>query len=255
MKMEDQKVIVNLPEGFNQESFNLVVRNGEAPSQLDEMRPRKVSITGCINSVSTYLGKKCQSDNFKDLGENSVVYVDREEGTIELEAYMYDEYKHHIVRGGIALAEEFLTLGVNDRASVWRPFKLADYFRLHRYLFVDRSENMRLVTELKSFEGKVNIAVKKMEDVKTGSRSSAINMAVDSTLPKEPFSLRLPIIKGLPIEDIQVELMAIVNGEEIGLSIESAGAIELLESIKDDLITQEIDYICSFYNDLVIIEK
>ena len=28
-----------------------------------------------------------------------------------------------------------------------------------------------------------------------------------------------------------------------------------MKPIKDDLITQEIDYICSFYDDLVIIEK
>ena len=253
--MEDQKIFVTLPEGFNQESFNLVVRNGDAPKQLDEVRPRAVKITGCIDSVSTYLGKKCQSDNFRDLGENSVVYVDREDGTIELDAYMYSEYKHHTVSGSIDFSREFLNLGINDRGRLWTPFKLADYFRLHRYIFTDRAENMRLVTELKSFEGKVNIAVKKMEDVKTGSRSSAINMAVDSTLPKEPFSLCLPIIKGLPDEEIQVELMAIVSGEEIGLSIESAGAIELLESIKNDIIDREIDYICSFYSDLVIIDK
>lgn len=46
--MESQgKVIVNLPEGFNQPSFELVIREGVASRMLDADTPRSWDESGC----------------------------------------------------------------------------------------------------------------------------------------------------------------------------------------------------------------
>lgn len=246
--MENEKMIVNLAPGMS--TAELVIREGKAVAQLEPKAPVKTTLNGVIGVVQEYLGKRVATGQFTQ--ERSHIIVNREEVSIELVINEDDEYTRGSVKGKLQLHPKFGEFGINAN-KIWSPEELGLFFKMNRSFFADKTENMKLVTALMNYEGKVNQQVRQGIDAK-GNRTDNFSQVVQSNLP-EYFKLRIPIFKGRPAEDLEVETFASVNGRDIRFVLLSPGAEETLESIRDVTIDEELDAIKEIAPNIAIIEE
>jgi hypothetical protein len=124
---------------------------------------------------------------------------------------------------------------------------------MNRAFFPDRDKSMELVSLLKNFEAKVESSIER-ERKENGSMKDNYSKVVQSNMP-DAFTVHIPIFKGQPAEDLEVELYASVNGRDVSLSLVSPGACQLLEDLRDKVIDEQIEAIRELCPDIVIIEK
>ena len=246
--MDNEKMIVNLAPGM--EKAELVIREGEAVKQLEPKAPVKTDLHGVIGVVQEYLAKRVATRQFTQ--ERSHIIVNRENITIELVFNENDEYERGTVKGKLELHPKFKEFGINTN-KVWSPEELGMFFKMNRSFFADKTENMKLVSALMNYEGTVNQQVKQGCDAK-GNRTDNFSQVVQSNLP-DSFRLRIPIFKGRPAEDLEVETFASVNGRDIRFVLLSPGAEETLEYIRDATIDEELDTIKEIAPNIAIIEE
>ena len=67
--------------------------------------------------------------------------------------------------------------------------------------------------------------------------------------------MRIPIFKGHPAEDLEIETFAQVNGREVHFVLLSPGANESLESIRDKAIDEELKEIKEIAPNIAILEE
>lgn len=84
---------------------------------------------------------------------------------------------------------------------------------MHRAFFIDKSQNMMLVSTLKNFKAKVNQDIERSKE-ENGSKVDNYSQVVDSNLPKS-FKLNIPLFKGFSCEEIEVEIYADVDGRDV----------------------------------------
>lgn len=246
--MENERMTINLAPGM--EKAELVIREGAAVRELELKAPVKTDLHGVIGVVQEYLAKRVGTHQFTQ--ERSHIIVNREEITIELVFNENDEYERGTVKGKLELHPKFKAFGINTN-KVWSPEELGMFFKMNRTFFADKTENMKLVTALMNYEGTVNAQVKQGCDAR-GNRTDNFSQVVQSNLP-ESFKLKIPIFKGRPAEDLEVETLASVNGREIRFILLSPGAEETLESIRDATIDEELDTIKEIAPGIAIIEE
>jgi hypothetical protein len=163
-----------------------------------------------------------------------------------------DEYTRGQVEGKLSFHPKFVEFGINS-AKDWEPTRLGEFFKMNRAFFPDRDKNMELVSLLKNFEAKVESSIER-ERRENGSMKDNYSKVVQSNMP-DAFTVHIPIFKGQPAEDLEVELYASVNGRDVSLSLVSPGACQLLEDLRDKVIDEQIDAIRELCPDIVIIEK
>lgn len=112
---------------------------------------------------------------------------------------------------------------------------------------------MELVSLLKGFEAKIESNIER-ERKENGSVKDNYSKVVQSNLP-DTFTVRLPIFKGTPAENLDVELYASVDGRDVTLSLVSPGACQLLEDMRDKVIDEQLAEIRQLCPGIVIIEK
>lgn len=72
---------------------------------------------------------------------------------------------------------------------------------------------------------------------------------------RKQFKISIPLFKGMPQEEIDVEIYADVDGRNVSLALVSPGAKELLEEYRNKVIDEEIAKIKGLAPDIVFIEK
>ena len=112
---------------------------------------------------------------------------------------------------------------------------------------------MKVVSALKSFTAKVNQDVAR-ETNERGNRTFQFVQAVNSNIP-ERFRLLLPIFSGGESAEIEVETYATVDGTNVTVSLQSAGANDIIEDAKATAISDVIEKICSVAPEIAIIEQ
>lgn len=246
---EDKKVVVNLPEGAK--TAEVILREGEAPKVLDPKAPVKINLSGVIGSPVEYLTRRCKEDDqFNE--KHAHVIVSREDVKVTLIFNENDEYTRGQVEGKLSFHPKFVEFGINS-AKDWEPTRLGEFFKMNRAFFPDRDKNMELVSLLKNFEAKVESSIER-ERKENGSMKDNYSKVVQSNMP-DAFTVHIPIFKGQPAEDLEVELYASVNGRDVSLSLVSPGACQLLEDLRDKVIDEQIEAIRELCPDIVIIEK
>lgn len=244
MKNEQQPIVVNLPEGQN----TLTILQGEAPAQLDQQAPVKIDISGVIYAPLNFLDKRV-----KDIDQHKAhILVCRDKLQILLVINEDDAYTRGKVLGQLSFSEIFLKLGING-GKAWIPEQLGQFLKLNRSFFVDRNENMNVVSALKSFSAKVNQDVQRETNEK-GDRSFKFKQAVDSNIP-EKFKLKIPIFSGGDSVEIEVETYATIDGTDVSIHLQSAGANDVVEDVKATVISDTIEKIRSVAPDIAIIEQ
>lgn len=241
---EQQPIVVNLPEGQN----TLTILQGEAPAQLDQQAPVKIDIKGVIYAPLNFLDKRV-----KDIDQHKAhILVCRDKLQILLVINEDDAYTRGRVLGELSYSSIFLKLGIND-GKAWIPEQLGQFLKLNRSFFVNREENMKVVAALKSFSAKVNQDVQRETNEK-GDRSFKFKQAVDSNIP-EKFKLKIPIFSGGDSVEIEVETYATIDGTDVSIHLQSAGANDVVEDIKATVISDTIEKIRSVAPEIAIIEQ
>lgn len=248
MTSNDQKNQINLhlPENYDGKPVEIVIREGQASKVLDEKEPIKVEIIGTISSVYEWLSKRISLIKQKA----SHIRVSRDEMAIVLYVDETSPY-HSFVCGKLELSKEINDFGINTDKR-WEPVKLSMFIKMHRSFFTDKSENMRLVSTLKSFKAKVTQDVERVKE-ESGSKVDCFTQVVDSNIPKA-FKVNIPMFKGFPREEIEIETYADIDGRDVSLALVSAGANEIMEEYRNKVIDEQLEKIKAIAPDLAIIE-
>lgn len=123
----------------------------------------------------------------------------------------------------------------------------------NRAFFKDAQYNMELVTVLKNFKASIDSKVENSRQ-DNGSRTDNYSQVVNSNLPAS-FNLIVPIFKGRPAEEIEVEIIADVDGRNIRLSLCSPGAEVIVEEERNKAIDEQLLLIRKLAPDIAIIEQ
>lgn len=153
----------------------------------------------------------------------------------------------------LSVNPKFLEFGINEGSKVWTPEQLGLFLKMNRAFFVDKNENMLLVSKLMHYEATINQQANQGVDA-NGSRTNSFSQVVESNLPPS-FKIRIPIFKGHPAEDLEIETFAQVNGREVHFVLLSPGANESLEAIRDKAIDEELKEIKEIAPNIAILEE
>lgn len=242
----EEKIVINAAEGTNE----VVIRHGDAPKQLEQRAPLSVEINGTLNAVAEYLRKRISTGQFEQKDCNIV--VNREKVTIALTINERDAYKVGRITGRLQYHPDFALLNINKN-ELWTPSELAMVLKLHRYWFNDRRVGMEIVSALMNYTADVNQKIE--QSIKeTGSHKDNFEQIVNSNLP-DAINLSLPIFKGYKPISVDVEFFAKVDGRDVSFALLSAGALESLETARNEAIDKEIAAIREIAPDIVIIEE
>ena len=244
MNNEQQPIVVNMPEGQN----TITILQGAAPAQLDQKEPVKINIEGTIFAPLNFLDKRV-----KDIDQHKAhIIVCRDALKILLIINEDDAYTRGKVLGTLSLSEIFQKLGINT-GKAWIPENLGQFLKLNRSFFADKSAGMNVVSALKSFSAKVQQDVAR-ETSEKGNRTFNFKQAVDSNIP-EKFKMKLPIFSGGEPKEIEVETYASIDGSDVSVSLQSAGANDVIEETKATVISDVIEKIRSIAPEIAIIEQ
>ena len=247
--METEKMTFNI-FGKDGKPCELIIREGKAPDMLPILAPIKQSITGTIEAVVEFLKRRLPVEKQIDINLCHIL-VNRETISINLYINESDPNTRGVIIGTLTEHPKYIEFGVNQGKN-WEPNTLGQFFKMNRFFFVDNSENMKLVTELKNFEANVSSKIEKQKSEK-GDFKDNYSGVVMSNLPGT-FKLNLPIFKGQKPEGIEVEFYASVNGRDVALQLVSPGANQLLEDIRNSVIDEQIKLIREIAPEIVIIE-
>lgn len=245
-QMTESKLNLVVPKDYNGKPIEVVLREGEAPVALDPKEPERVVINGTIDAPFRWLEKRVELINQKET--NIIVNRDKMGLALTIDETSYYQTE---INGILQPSKEMLEFGINTDKN-WEPIKLSQFLKMHRAFFTDKSQNMMLVSTLKSFKAKVNQDIERSKE-ENGSKVDNYSQVVDSNLPKS-FKLNIPLFKGFANEEIEVEIYADVDGRDVSLSLVSAGANEAIEEYKNKVIDEQLKQIRQIAPDIVIIE-
>lgn len=239
IKQQIAEMMANgLPAGCGE----IVVREGKA---VEVKEPQRVSIRGTIDAAARWLETR-----FDCLKEKAChILVNREELYIKLQCNENNYYGTHIA-GYLELSPEYRKFGINE-GEYLTHFEMAELIKMNRSYFENKTEAMRLVTELQNFKAKVD---KEIEDCdnKRGDRRVLINQAVQHNLPSA-FNLVVPLFRGGEKQTIEVEVY--VNPADFTCTLVSAEANDLVEELRNKEIDAVLERIKERCPDIVIIEQ
>jgi len=245
--MEEKKYQINLEKGI--ENVEVTVREGAAIKLLEPKAPVKTDLSGVIGVPLEYLKKRVQTGQFSQ--ERSHLIVDRKEIELILIINEDNEYERGNISGKLDIHPKFTEFGINT-GKTWTPFELGMFFKMNRSFFPDKATNMKLVTDLMNFTATVNNKIERSIK-ENGSGADNFSFVVNSNLPAS-FILNIPIFKGMPLESLEVETFAKINGREVVFTLLSPGANQTLESIRDKVIDDQLIQIVEVAPDIAIIE-
>ena len=277
MVKDNQPIVVNLPEGQN----TLTLLQGEAPRQLDNLAPVKINISGVIEAPLEFLKKR-----IGDIDQHKAhILVCRDILTIHLVIAEDDEYLQGNVVGRLQISRAFMQFGINSDKQ-WEPEQLGQFLKLQRTYFANRDENMKVGTQKlivkfdsnpdyvaapltatikitkeatkltaakKTFKAKVDQTVER-ETKENGNKAFAFRQAVESNIP-ESFKLRLPVLSGGAPVEIDVETYASIDGGHVSIALQSPGANDIIENVRNNLISGIIEQLRDVAPEIVIIEQ
>lgn len=246
--MNTEKLNINFAEGEGVKEIILRETN-HVNEPLPILEPKKVSIEGNISAPYAFLEKRWQLSQIDH--ERTCLFVDRDNLKIVLVCNETDARNCMNIAGHIELSRQFKSFGVNMDVS-FQPEQLANFFRINRSYFKDRAENMVLVSNLKAFRAKIETEVER-EKKDNGSVTDVYKKVVNSNLPAS-FKVCIPIYKGAQPEEIEIEVIATVNGRDVSLELISPDAASIVEDVRDRLIDEQLDKIREFAPEIPIIE-
>lgn len=240
---------INLGQGVTK--AEVVIREVNKVNELPVLEPEKVSITGTIGSILSFLEKRWGCDGQIDRGHAHII-VDRDNFSMTLVANETDARNKMIVSGKLQLSRQFAAFHIND-GYAWEPIALSQFIKMNRAYFAERDTNMKLVSVFKNFKAKVNTDYER-DRKENGSYTDNYSQIVDSNMP-DRFSVVLPIFKGTEAQFIEVETYATIDGHVVPVQLVSPGAQEVVDQTLDTIIDEQIAAIREIAPEIPFIEK
>lgn len=187
----------NIEVKLSAENKELIILTGEAEKVYHN---KAIDVKGgSINSALEYLSKKVVD---AEIIEHSKLEFCYDKLTIDLH---YDARQRNpdVIMGKLKLHPDLEKFAINSGKS-YSTFELADFIKMNRHYFENKEYAMKLVSELRNFEGKVNRDLEAKADER-GNRRALINQVVESNIPTG-FFLELPIFVGQTKTRLEVEI-------------------------------------------------
>ena len=249
--MKTEKININLPTGSTPGAYEFIFRETTKVNELEIKEPVKVQLSGVIGVPFEFLSKR--HDQPEQVNQKKThIKVNRSNICITLVINEDDPYLRGVITGKLEYHPKFQEFGINSEKK-WSPTTLGMFFKMNRSFFKSIDENMKLVHDLMNFTATVNNVIDRSVK-ESGDRTDKFEQLVNSNLPKA-FNLILPIFKGLPNVNIEVETFATINGKEVSFTLLSPGAQSYMEEIRDRVIDDQIKAITAICPDIAIIEE
>lgn len=199
---------------------------------------------GAINSVHEYLSKKVVSD---EIIEHSKIEFCYDKLYIHL---LYDARQRNpdVIHGSLKLHPDLEKFNINSGKS-YSTFELADFIKMNRHYFENKEYAMKLVSELRNFEGKVNRELEAKTDER-GNKRALINQVVESNIPSS-FHLEVPVFVGQEKIRLEVEVTISASFE---CSLISPDLKELIDLKSKEILGEQLDLIKVLHPELKIFE-
>jgi hypothetical protein len=199
---------------------------------------------GAINSVHEYLSKKVVSN---EIIEHSKIEFCYDKLYIHL---LYDARQRNpdVIQGSLKLHPDLEKFNINSGKS-YSTFELADFIKMNRHYFENKEYAMKLVNELRKFEGKVNRDLEAKTDDR-GNKRALINQVVESNIPSG-FHLEVPVFVGQ--KKIRLEVEVTINAS-FECSLISPDLKELIDLKSKEILGEQLDLIRALHPELKIFE-
>lgn len=220
----------------------LVVLNGNAEPVYHE---KSIEVKeASIAAVHEFLSKKGIEN--EDI-VNSKIEFSYEKLFLNLD-YSIRRRNPDVIKGVLKIHPDLQKFDING-AKTYDTFKLADFIKMNRHYFENKEYAMKLVAELRGFEGKVNRDIEAKADTR-GNAKMLINQVVESNIPAG-FHLLLPVFVGQDKVRLAVEINIT---SDFSCSLISPDLKQLIDEETKVIIDGELTKIRGLHPDLKIFE-
>lgn len=251
---EVNKVFIDAKDGRNE----VIWRTGAAP---DNFKVRKsIFVTGTIGVPLAHLDKSTVTEvgdgelehlkkGKSNVVEESYLLIDRDKMDIVFVEFAGRDYESKYT-GKLSFDPDFLNFGINNMEVSYTTIKLAEKIKMNRSFFENRSDAMRLVSELLNFEAKVNKEVEAKADERA-NRRVLLAQTVTTNLP-ENFKLKIPIFKGEPAQVVDIEIG--IDPIDLSCRLISPEVNDFINDTKNSILDEQKTKIAELHPELRIFE-
>lgn len=199
---------------------------------------------GSINSALEYLSKKVVK---LEIIEHSKLEFCYDKLCIDL---FYDARQRNpdVIMGKLKLHPDLEKFNINS-GKTYSTFDLADFIKMNRHYFENKEYAMKLVSELRNFEGKVNRDLEAKADDR-GNKRALINQVVESNIPSG-FFLELPVFVGQDKIRLEVEINIT---SDFSCSLISPDLKQLIDLESKTILDEQLEEIKKLHPELKVFE-
>lgn len=222
----------------------IIIREGEAPKQLDVLKPNKVHIAGTISAPSEFYNKRKKLHN----PDKCHVLYNRNKGELTLvvdENYENDNYK---ITGRIEDNPDLKAFKINTQ-SMFGVKELMSILKFNRVHFVDKDANAKIVLSLQNFKAKIEKTLADTSDNRGTDEKSKLTKLEHEL--EESFQLFMPIHKGGKAWKFVVDICLSATSSDVQVWLESKELKELQDTSTDAMIDAELKH----FEGIVCIEQ
>lgn len=218
--------------------YTIVHREGEAPV-IKILNPATIQQGAIITApLDFYTVRKAMSVGGKPYFQKEFthVLVNREAGTLQL-VWGENKEDQQSICGKIQKSEQYTELRLNTQETR-SPKDLANLLKRFRFLFVDQSEGMKIITELLTFKAEVKTSIVAETDNR-GHKKNLVETSVETNMPIK-FSMKLQLYKGFEKEKVGVDICFSASTNSVECWLESVDALEWFEKQKQELFDVQL---------------
>lgn len=228
--MDSIKKIITQPNDRGE----IIIREGEAPP-VDV--PKKISITGDINTVGEYFKKRKETSDASLQAINKdrvVIYTDKKNRVIT--AHLDPESEKGVeIKGVLEFSDEIKPFFINQ-PKTFKKDEIVKLLRFNRLAFDSQEQYNAILLAYQSFTAKTATDMKQEADTR-GNKANNFSKQVETNVP-ENFILNIPIFKGQTSERFRVEIAFDATDASVQFWFESTELNELIQ-VKTDVIFNE----------------
>lgn len=170
-----------------------------------ETAPTNISLKGTLAAPYDFLSKRQKLVD--DAGEDILLQINKQSGTLDLTVYPTGTFTSHSVVGSLTRFADLDTFKINVEAFRWTVKSFIHHLRMFKFYFDKREQCESMITSLQTITGKIERVFKEHND-NTGNSTSLLETRLnsDDIIKDRKFKLNIPIYKGYRACKIDVEL-------------------------------------------------
>lgn len=213
----------------------LTVLEGKA---LEQKPPEKISISGDIKSVSSFLSVRKESGSGTQVIDVSkaVVIVDKKALTIELQIDPENHYGANVL-ARLEKSDELAPFCINQNKTFSKE-ELVKLIKFNKIFFDAPTKHAEMLAAFQKVSSTVNIRANDSADDR-GNKERAFVKEVTSNAPTE-FILNIPIFKGFEAVRFRVEVCLDVTDGSARFWFESVELHELMQTTIEIIFNEEL---------------